>query len=186
MRACRWARPTRCAAARPRALSSCAASSRATARVDVEGVSGDITLRALGAGRTLDGDRVLQRRHRRLPGRATWSVSANTDPACGSTCARVETRCAGPRQDAVGRHRNLRSLISADRAAFRHAAAADIATMSAACASLKWVSMGLGAIARPRRARRAGDRLARRSQPLQAAHRGRGARRHRPGIHAGR
>ncbi len=50
MRACRWATPAKCADAPPRAISRCSGKLTRDGRVDVEGVSGDITLRLSAPG----------------------------------------------------------------------------------------------------------------------------------------
>ena len=71
----------------------------ADGRVDVEGVSGDLTLRLPSPGALSHRNRILQRRHHRLPRRPTSSMSASTDPACGSTSAPSKTaRGCAPRR----------------------------------------------------------------------------------------
>ena len=82
----------------------------ADGRVDVEAVSGDITLAPDVRRRLLHGDRILQRRHYRLPGdlgRACQQV--RTWHAAHDPHRRIRRAC--PRQDAVGRHRDLQQVI---------------------------------------------------------------------------
>ncbi len=147
------------------------------ARVDVEGVSGDLMLRLVGARRSVGRDRIVQRRHRRLPGQGR-GARQQVRPRHPAQPANRGKRRPRARQDALRRHRALRSLTG-DRwlTAMMPNPAADIVTMSAACVRLlKWILPGLSECdRRPRRDRRAGDRLAGRSQQLQVQHRNGGA-----------
>ena len=106
-------------------------------RVDVEGVSGDITLQRVGTRWFVHRDRILQRRHRRLP-RGLGGTCQQIRPGHAAQPAHGrKRRRVGTCQDAVRRHRDLRplSLPKAGSANPRAPAfhAADIVTMSAAC-----------------------------------------------------
>ena len=140
MRACRWATPAMCAGAPPPAISKCAGTLTRDGRVDVEGVSGDITLR-LSA-----------------PGGLSTEIESFSGDINGCLADNVERVSKyGP-----GKRLNIRTVEAGARVRAktlsgdieicdssltgRETLAADLATMSAACVLIKWVSLGLGAL----------------------------------------
>ena len=143
-------------------------------RVDVEGVSGEITLRLSAPGgfstetESFSGDITAA-------SPATSSVSAIRTRACASICARSKMRreCAPRRCRATSTSAIVDLGLIAD--AHPPIRAADLATMSAACVGPQMGFHGLRCDPRPRHHRRAADRLARRSESIQAADRSRGA-----------
>ncbi len=106
-------------------------------RVDVEGVSGDITLRLSAPG-------GLSTEIESFSGDIEGCLADNVErvskygPGTRLNIRTVEARRPRAREDAVGRYRHLRSLSGSIHRA------ADIATMSAACVfsnGFRWVSV---------------------------------------------